>query len=104
MGVPINVPDWMFGLNMSLVNGASIPKCKISKEDLVICYHAIQEASVAGICIVGSSKVKKHHFRLLDKDSFLVPHNKNKSRNGCGGNRYHGESILHIFSVNFGFL
>ena len=58
MGVPINVPDWMFGLNMSLVNGASIPKCKISKEDLVICYHAIQEASVAGICIVGSSKVK----------------------------------------------
>ena len=49
MVVPINVPDYIFVDNMSVLNVASIPKCKISKKHLGIFYYNLQEASAAGI-------------------------------------------------------
>ena len=44
MCVPINGPSYMLGDNISVVNGASTPQCKISKKYLFIFYHDFQEA------------------------------------------------------------
>ena len=38
------------------MNGANIPEAKLSKKHLGICYHAVQEASVARIWKVGFVK------------------------------------------------
>ena len=52
---------------MIVVNGASVPQCKISNKHLVICYHAIQEALAAGIWRVGFLKGKYNIFYCLTK-------------------------------------
>lgn len=56
MGVPLAGPAIVFGDNKSVVNGASIPEAKLSKKHLGICYHAVREASAAGIWKVGFTK------------------------------------------------
>ena len=56
LGVPLAGPAIVFGDNKSVVNGASIPEAKLSKKHLGICYHAIREASAAGIWKVGFTK------------------------------------------------
>lgn len=53
LGVPLVGPALIFGDNQSVVNGASIPECKIQKKHLGICYHAVREASAAGVWKVG---------------------------------------------------
>ena len=58
MDVAINGPAYIFGYNMSVVNGASIPQWKISKKHPGICYHDVLEASVAGIWRLGFVKGK----------------------------------------------
>ena len=58
LGVPLSGPTLIFGDNQSVVNGASIPECKINKKHLGICYHAVREASAAGIWRVGFIKGK----------------------------------------------
>jgi len=58
LGVPILGPAYIFGDNKSVVNGASIPECKISKKHLGICYHAVREASAQGVWRVGFIKGK----------------------------------------------
>ena len=50
LGVPLVGPAVVFGDNKSVINGASIPEAKLSKKHLGICYHAIREASAAGVC------------------------------------------------------
>lgn len=56
MGVPLSGPALMFGDNKSVVNGASIPEAKLNKKHLGICYHAVREASAAGVWKVGFVK------------------------------------------------
>ena len=56
MGVPLAGPAIVFGDNKSVVSGASIPEHKLSKKHLGICYHAVREASAAGIWKVGFTK------------------------------------------------
>ena len=52
---------------MSVLNGASIPKYKILKNHLMICYHAAREESAAGICKVGFVKGTHNIANLLTK-------------------------------------
>ena len=56
LGVPLAGPAVVFGDNKSVVNGASIPEAKLSKKHLGICYHAVREASAAGVWKVGFTK------------------------------------------------
>ena len=54
--MPINGPEIVFGYNMSVVNAVSILKSNISKKHLGIWYHAVREASTAGIYKLGFGK------------------------------------------------
>ena len=69
MGVTINGPSIIFGWNMSVVNGASILDSKLSKKHLVICYHAVREASAAVIfkvaCVKGTYNIANCQTNIL---------------------------------------
>ena len=67
MGVPLAGPAIVFGDNKSVVNGASIPEHKLSKKHLGICYHAVREASAAGIWKVGFCKGTNNIANCLTK-------------------------------------
>ena len=67
MGVPLAGPAVIFGDNKSVVQGASVPECKISKKHLGICYHAVREASAAGIWKVGFVQGKINIANCLTK-------------------------------------
>ena len=56
LGVPLAGPAVVWGDNKSVVNGASIPTNKLNKKHLGICYHAVREASAAGIWTVAFTK------------------------------------------------
>ena len=56
LGVPLAGPAVIWGDNKSVVNGASIPTNKLNKKHLGICYHAVREASAAGIWTVAFTK------------------------------------------------
>ena len=56
MGVPIDGPKIVFGDNMSVINGTSMPQLNVSKKHLGICYHYAREASADGIRKLGSVK------------------------------------------------
>ena len=56
LGVPLVGPAIVFGDNQSVVNGASIPENKLNKKHLGICYHAVREATAAGVWKVGFTK------------------------------------------------
>ena len=59
MGVPLGGPAVVFGNNKSVVNSASIPEAKLSKQHLGrIRYHAVREALAAKIWKVGFVKGK----------------------------------------------
>ena len=49
-------PAVVWGDNQSVVNSAAIPTNKLNKKHLGICYHAVREASAAGIWTVGFVK------------------------------------------------
>ena len=67
MGVPILGPAHVWGDNQGVVNGAAIPESKINKKHLEICYHAVREASAAGIWKVGFVKGKYNIADCLTK-------------------------------------
>ena len=49
MGVPILVPDHVWGDNKGVKNSAFIPETRITKKHLGICYRAFREASAQGM-------------------------------------------------------
>ena len=56
MGVPILGLANVWGDNKGIVNSASIPETRITKNYLGICYYAFREASEQGIWKVGFCK------------------------------------------------
>ena len=67
MGFSINGPVYMFGDNMSVVDGASISNWKISKKHLGFFYHAVREASKDGIWRVWFLKGKYNITNFITK-------------------------------------
>ena len=65
MEVLINVPDVCFGDNMSVVNGVSILESNILKNHLGVWYHAVIEASAAGIWKLGFVKGTNNIYNWL---------------------------------------
>jgi hypothetical protein len=53
MGVPLSGPAVVWCDNKSVADGASVPEAKLNKKHLGICYHAVREASAAGIWMAG---------------------------------------------------
>ena len=67
MGVPIEGPAVVWCDNKSVANGAAVPEAKLSKKHLGICYHAVREASAAGIWMVGFTHGKHNIADMLTK-------------------------------------
>ena len=67
MGMPINVPAYMFEDILSVVKCANIPECRISKNVLALFYHAVRASLVAVIWRVGFVKVKYNISEFLTK-------------------------------------
>ena len=65
MEVPINRQQIVSGGNMSVVNVVSILESKISKNHLGVWYHAVIEASAAGIWKLGFVKGTNNIYNLL---------------------------------------
>ena len=53
--------------NKSVANGAAVPEAKLNKKHLGICYHAVREASAAGIWMVGFTHGKHNIADMLTK-------------------------------------
>ena len=56
MGVPLEGPAVVWCDNQSVAKGASVPEVRLNKKHLGICYHAVREASAAGIWMIGFTK------------------------------------------------
>ena len=56
MGIPIDGPAVVWCDNKTVVNSAAVSKVTLTKKHLGICYHAVREASAAGIWQVGFIK------------------------------------------------
>ena len=44
MGVPVMVPTFIFGDNMSIINNTSRPESILRKKCNEVCYHSVQES------------------------------------------------------------
>ena len=67
MGVPIDGPAVVWCDNKSVANGAAVPEAKLNKKHLGICYHAVREASAAGVWMVGFTHGKHNIADMLTK-------------------------------------
>ena len=67
MGVPLDGPAVVWCDNKSVANGASVPEAKLNKKHLGICYHAVREASAAGLWMVGFTHGKHNIADMLTK-------------------------------------
>ena len=49
LGVPLDVPTWIFGDNSSMLTSSTIPHSALSKRHNALAYHRVREAIAAGI-------------------------------------------------------
>ena len=49
MGVPIDVPMFVFCDNKSVVTSMYVPASTMAKKNLGICFHAVREVAAVGI-------------------------------------------------------
>ena len=48
MGVPLEVPSYMYGDNMSVIHNTQRPESTLKKKSNYICYHAVRESVTMG--------------------------------------------------------
>jgi hypothetical protein len=48
MGIPLNLPTFTFGVNMSMIFNTSHPESMLRKESNSICYHAVHKSVTMG--------------------------------------------------------
>ena len=51
MGVPLTVPNYVYGDNMYLIYNTSRPQSSLKKKRNSICYHAVHEVVASGQCL-----------------------------------------------------
>ena len=44
MGVPVKIPSYFYGDNMSVINNVQRPESTLKKKSNSVCYHAVREA------------------------------------------------------------
>ena len=53
MGVPVDMPSYIYGDNMSVIHNTQRSESTLKKKSLSICYHAVREAVAMGECLTG---------------------------------------------------
>ena len=67
MGVNTNVPTYIYGDNMSVINNTSKPESCLKKKSNRICYHFVGEAVAARGCLTTHTPMLKNFADLLTK-------------------------------------
>ncbi len=67
MGIPVDMPSYVYGDNMSVVTNVSRPESMLKKKSNLICYHAVHEAVAMGEALVAHIPTKKNLADLFTK-------------------------------------
>ena len=67
MGIPVDMPSYVYGDNMSVVTNVSRPESMLKKKLNSICYHAVCEAIVMGEALIAHIPTKKNLRDLFTK-------------------------------------
>jgi hypothetical protein len=57
MGIPIDVPSWMFGDNQSVITSCTIPESTLNKQQKALSYHLVRECIAAILLYTCCGKV-----------------------------------------------
>ena len=67
MGLPIKVPSYIYGDNMSVIYNTSRPESVLRKKSNSICYHFVRESVAANECLTSHINTLKNISDLLTK-------------------------------------
>ena len=67
MGVPLSVPSYIYGDNMSVIHNTQLPESNLKKKNKSICYHALIEAVVMGECLTTHIPTKDNLSYMMTK-------------------------------------
>ena len=67
MSVPLTVPTYVYGDNMSVIYNTSRPESTLKKKSNSICYHAVREAVASGECLTSHCKTGDNYYEIMNK-------------------------------------
>ena len=67
MGVPLTVPTYVYGNNMSVIYKRSRPELTLKKKSNSICYHAVRKEVATGECLTTHCKTGENYSDTMTK-------------------------------------
>ena len=67
MGVPLNIPTYVYSDNMSVIYNTSRPESTLKKKSNSICYHVLCEAVASGECLTTHCKTGDNYSGMMTK-------------------------------------